>query len=111
MDIIVKIRQQYGQKTLVIVRKLEKTYLKLKKIELDLLFLKYCETNRLVPSFCKVKPANRCGLTQKELNSLQTQVLSLEIQVKQRTKTQLGKIYNEQLKIEIMCHSLLIFQY
>ena len=92
-DVIKKIRQQYGHRTLNLVRKLEKTYLKLKKIELNLLFLEKCKTQKLVPLFCKLKPANRCGFSQKEFHSLHYKVLSLEIGVKYRTKSQLGKTF------------------
>ena len=65
INIINRIRQQYGQKSLVTVRKCEKTYPKLKKLELDLKFLYQCQTKDLVPSFCRLKPANRHGLSRR----------------------------------------------
>jgi predicted GIY-YIG superfamily endonuclease len=99
LDIITKIKEQYGQTTLKLVRKLEKTFLKLRKVELDLIFLKNCSDQKLVPSFCKVKLANGRGLSQKELYALESKVLFLEIQVKHRNKAQLGKAYKHLVQI------------
>ena len=96
-NVITKIRQQYGIRTLKVVRKLDKTYWKLKKLELDISFLQKCKLNNLVPNFCKVKPANKRGLTRKELISLQNKVLSLELDVKYRTRAQCGKVYKDLL--------------
>ena len=70
-------------------------------IEVDILpssyILHQCKTQQLVPSFCKIKPANKHGLSQKELLSLQNKILTLEIGVKNMTKSQLGKTYKHLL--------------
>ena len=95
IDIITKVKQQYGRKTLTLVRKIEKTFLKLKKVELDLDFLKQCKIKNLIPKFCKLKPANNRGLSLKDLQSLKQKVLNLEIQVKNKMRSQLGRTYRQ----------------
>ena len=52
----------------------------------------------LIPGFCKLKPANISGLQKKELYSLENKVLSLEIQVKYRTKATILQEYHNLLQ-------------
>ena len=57
-NIVNKIRQQYGLKTLAIFRKLEKTLFKLKKVDLDIQFMLKCFELDMVPKFCRIKLPN-----------------------------------------------------
>ena len=45
------LRKRYGDQTLKIVRKFEKTGIKHKKALLDLQFLKICEDHNVIPKF------------------------------------------------------------
>ena len=98
VDIISRIRQQYGHQTLLIVRKLEKTFLKLTKNDLDIIFLEKCQKLGLIPGFFKLKPANISGLQKKDLYSLENKVLSLELQVRYRTKATIVQEYHNLLQ-------------
>ena len=96
-DIISKLRQQYGQNTVNIFRRLEKTYLKINKIDLDISFMKECQRLKVIPTFCKLKPATKQSLSVKELRALQEKVLSLELQHKYKARNQFRKVYFELL--------------
>ena len=52
------LRKRYGDRTLKLVRKIEKTDIKHKKALLDLQFLKICEDHNVIPKFLRFKVAN-----------------------------------------------------
>ena len=52
------LRKKYGDRTLKLVRKFEKTDIKHKKALLDLQFLKICEDHHVIPKFLRFKVAN-----------------------------------------------------
>ena len=52
------LRRRYGDRTLKLVRKFEKTDIKHKKALLDLHFLKICENYNVIPTFLSFKVAN-----------------------------------------------------
>ena len=51
------LRKKYGDRTLKLVRKFEKTDIKHKKTLLDLQFLKICEDHNVIPKFLGFKVA------------------------------------------------------
>ena len=65
---------------------------------MDIIFLKKCQKLGLIPGFCKLKPANISGLQKKDLYSLENKVLSLELQVKYRTKATIVQEYHNLLQ-------------
>ena len=52
------LRKRYGDRTLKLVRKFEKTDIEHKKALLDLQFLKICEDHNVIPKFLRFKVAN-----------------------------------------------------
>ena len=103
-DIISKLREQYGQNTLKLFRQVEKTLLRLRKIDQDIQFIVKCQELKLIPTFCKLKPANRKSLSNRDYTALQCQVLSLELKSKRRQLFKLKQEYGvifQQLKSSV----------
>ena len=97
-NLIARLKQHYGQRTVYLFRKLEKTYLKTKKIDLDIAFMRNCQKERLIPTFCKLKPATRQTLSSRDLCNLQRNVLSLELKNKFRIRGQLNRSFHHLLQ-------------
>lgn len=52
------LRKRYGDRTLKLIRKFEKTDVKHKKALLDLQYLQICEEHKVIPKFLRFKVAN-----------------------------------------------------
>jgi hypothetical protein len=91
-NIIDKIKQQYGYKTLRTYRKLEKILLKINKVEQDIQFMVKCKTLDLIPKFCRIKLPNQHDLSRKDAHLIYNRILDTELTNKRRSKQQLSKI-------------------
>ena len=91
-NIINKIKQQYGQKSLTTFRKLEKLLLKINKIENDIQFIMKCKNLNLIPKFCRVKLPNQHDLSKKDVHTIHNKILDTELVNKRRSKQQCSKV-------------------
>ena len=85
------LRKRYGDRTLKLIRKFEKTDLKHKKALLDLQYLKICEDHNVIPKFLRFKTANSSLRSSSTYKRCQRKLLLEEIYNKKLVVSKLGK--------------------
>ena len=99
-NIINRIRQQYGQGTVCLFRKLEKTIFKSVKVNMDIKFIIKCKDLDLVPKFCMVKLPNKHELSKKDIFGIYNKVMDTELHNRKKANSKLHKIVSA-LKSEL----------
>ena len=85
------LRKGYGDRTLKLVRKFEKTDIKHKKALLDLQFLKICEDHNVIPKFLRFKVANSNLRSSSTYRRCQRKLLREEVYNKRLVVSKLDK--------------------
>ncbi len=86
------IRQRYGERTLKLQRRLERTDFKLQKARLDADFLTKCQEHELIPHFLFFHTANVCQRSSSSYASAQRRFLQDELNEK---KSAIRRLSNE----------------